>query len=231
MKKKFKMLISVLLLFVMCSSVVSAAPGADTCITADGLSGIKISDTSADYVIPEDLKESSSIIQAEDSMPRNQIGEPMDQMYFYYMYLYPIVGNPETGDVKVLNTPLAGGAYQTRQYFSVEYTPAETVQMYQKVIEQGYDMLGWQAKIKFRFDFITPVSWVRMQNYQNPVEENVTQPHNAYQTYIYTFNSYFQTNPLEQYSVSLSGTVHHFDKYDKKTEDVPFNASVYFNMK
>ena len=42
MKKKFKMLISVLLLFVMCSSVVSAAPGADTCITADGLSGIKI---------------------------------------------------------------------------------------------------------------------------------------------------------------------------------------------
>ena len=43
MKKKFKMLISVLLLFVMCSSVVSAAPGADTCITADGLSGIKIS--------------------------------------------------------------------------------------------------------------------------------------------------------------------------------------------
>ena len=56
MKKKFKMLISVLLLFVMCSSVVSAAPGADTCITADGLSGIKISDAAADYVIPEDLK-------------------------------------------------------------------------------------------------------------------------------------------------------------------------------
>ncbi len=49
-------------------------------------------------------------------------------------------------------------------------------------------MLGWQAKIQFRFDFITPVSWVRMQNYQNPVEENVPQPHNAYQTYIYTFN-------------------------------------------
>lgn len=163
-------------------------------------------------------------------MLRNQIGEPMDQMYFYYMYLYPIVGDPETGDVQVLNVPLAGGAYQTRQYFSVEHTSAETVQMYQKVIEQGYDMLGWQAKIQFRFDFITPVSWVRMQNYQNPVEENVPQPHNAYQTYIYTFNSYFQTNPLEQYTISFSGSVHHFDKYDKKTEDVPFHAGVYFNM-
>ena len=83
MKKKFKMLISVLLLFVMCSSVVSAAPGADTCITADGLSGIKISDTSADYVIPEDLKESSSIVQAEDSMPRNQITNGSDVLLLY----------------------------------------------------------------------------------------------------------------------------------------------------
>ena len=230
--KRFKVIISILLMCVMCSFSVSAAPKSGYTLSADDFPGMEVSqDTQiSDQFIPIDVNEQTSITLSDDKMPRNQMGEPMDQMYFYQMYLYPIVKIPDTGEIGIWNYPIAGAYHETRQYFSVDHSSAATTKMYQDVIAQGVDMLGWQVKVKFRFDFITPVSWTRMHDYQNPIEENVPQPHNAYQTYIYTFNSYFQKNPLEQYSVSFSGDVLHFDKYDKKTEHVPFNASVNFNV-
>lgn len=233
MTKKFKVFISVLCMCIMCSFTVFASSDNGYVLSADDFPGVKVSRETKGNLefIPMDINENPTVTLSGDKMPRNQIGEPMDQMYFYYIYLYPIVRIPETGEVGTLGLPMAGAAQETRQYLTVRHTPAETAAVYQRVIEDGYDMLGWQAKVKFRFDFITPISWVRMINYveAEAVDENVPQPHNPYQTYILTFNSYFQTNPLEKYTVSLSGDVRHFDKYDKKTERVPFNASVTLN--
>ncbi|MFG6331818.1 MAG: hypothetical protein K1W28_08355 [Lachnospiraceae bacterium] len=60
--KKFKMLISVVFLFIMCGSMVFAAPGTDAYAISGDSSETKISGIFADtdYVILEELKEGSS---------------------------------------------------------------------------------------------------------------------------------------------------------------------------
>ena len=235
MKRKVRCLISVLLACMLCSFSVMAAPGEGHQMEVDAAAyNMDGADTLGGYkLIPIDPDAQGTLEATDDIMPRNQIGEPQDNMYFYFFWLYPIVENPETGTQYILEPPI-GKELETNTYISVRYTKEQTMAIYQNVLDftsdRGYNFLGWQAQIKFRFNFITPVQWTYSLDNGTPVTETVPQPHNAYQTYVYTYNSYFQSNPLEKYMVSFSGSVKYFDKYDKKYKDAIFDATAFFNV-
>lgn len=234
-EEKIRCLISALLACMLCSLSVMAAPGEGYQVAADDVAyNLDDVDTLNGYrLIPIDPDAQGTLEATDDIMPRNQIGEPQDNMYFYFFWLYPLVEKPSTGERFVLQPPI-GKELETNIYISVSYTKEQTAAIYQDVIafnsQYGYDFIGWQVKVKFRFNFITPLEWTYSLDNGTPVTETVPQPHNAYQTYVYTYNSYFQSNPMEKYMVSFSGSVKYFDKYDKKYKDAIFDATAFFNV-
>lgn len=157
-KKRISAMITCLLLCVLCGTSVMAAPADNRevyVLKSDGGSGIKTEKTD----INVDLVEEPTCSLSEEPMPMNQIGEPMDQMFFYYMELYPII--LKDGELKVLekNGPYLSMVKDARAWYSAYFTPEQTQKAYQKVVDDGYLMAGWRTKVKFRFDFINPVSW------------------------------------------------------------------------
>lgn len=91
-------------------------------------------------------------------------------------------------------------------------------------------MAGWRTKVKFRFDFISPVTWTRSVNGSEETEEAVPSPHNAYQTYIMNYDMVFMTNPAEAYSILWNGNVSYRDKYDNNMlKKRPYSVVAFLN--
>ena len=229
MKKRISAMITCLLLCVLCGTCVMAAPADNRevyVLKSDGGSGIKTEKTD----INVDLVEEPTCSLSEEPMPMNQIGEPMDQMFFYYMELYPII--LKDGELKVLekNGPYLSMVKDARAWYSAYFTPEQTQKAYQKVVDDGYLMAGWRTKVKFRFDFINPVSWTRSMNGGEALEEAVPSPHNAYQTYVMNYDMVFMTNPAEAYSILWNGNVSYRDKYDNNMlKKRPYSVVAYLN--
>lgn len=229
MKKKLSAFITCVLLCVLCGTSVMAASVDNRevyVLKSDGGSGIKTEKTN----INVDLNEKPVFSLLDEPMPRNQIGEPMDQMFFYYMELYPIIVKNGKLEVKDDDGPYLSMVKDARAWYSAYFTPEETNNAYQKAIKKGYSLAGWRTKVKFRFDFINPVSWTRSMNGGEAVEEAVPSPHNASQTYIMNYDMVFMTNPAEAYSILWNGKVSYRDKYhNNMLKERPYSVVAYLN--
>lgn len=223
-----------LVMLLMCNlTPLAAAPVVEQPleVTTEDLRVNAFADIDLSHATPISADEVSTITPdvVDSSMQRNQIGEPMDEMFFYYMNLYPIIQDPSNGQLSVLDMPV-GKTQNTRQTFFNSYTTSQTTALYNEVLKQGFNVAGWQVKIKFRFDFIMATSWTLSLDGRPSTTSSIPGPFNPYQTYIYTYNSFFKTDPMKVYNTTFEGSVNYMDKYDgNRGKNRDFNAITIFN--
>lgn len=127
---------------------------------------------------------------------------------------------------------VCGSTQDTARSLYKGYNAAETNSIYRTVLDKlgaNYTLVGWQVKVKFRFDFIIPALWTLSIDEGQSVTDSVPQPHNPYQWYIYTYNSYFKSNPMQFYYTSFEGSVHYQDQDTHQGKDRDFSAITAFN--
>ena len=181
------------------------------------------------FIPVEDLNTSVEETIAEEEINTRQAGDPFERMEFYYMYAYPIVRDVSTKEEGVLTGYVRGVQSQTATYLFGAYNVEETQKMYREIVANGFDILGWQIKVNFRFDFYRPLTWKLSIDGGEETTANVPEPHNPYQRYTYTYNSFFRTDPLKYYNTSFKGSVRYYGKSTHKYADENFSAMLAFN--
>lgn len=229
--KKFVTVILALTTLLLSAFSSFASNGSGYRVSAEslGIEAPKTVDMSSSSPLPNGLNAMPEVV-LDETLPqtRAQIGGPRDEIYFYYMLLQPIVENPQTHQVVVLNYTI-GKKQECRGSFQTRFTQQETMKIYNDIIGKGWNLLGWQVKVKFSFDFNYPLAWTHTFTGGKPVTEPTPAPHNPYQTYIYTYNHFFMSDPMQRYTSLFSGSVHYFDKDKKVSGDKPFSAMTVFN--
>lgn len=181
------------------------------------------------FVSLEDIDTSINQTISEEAMNEKQAGDPFERIEFYYMYAYPIVREVSTNEQGVLTGYVRGVKSQVASNLFGAYNVEETQKMYREIVASGFDILGWQIKVDFRFDFYRPLTWKLSIDGGDETTSNVPEPHNPYQRYTYTYNSYFRTDPLKYYNTSFKGSVKYYGKATHKYADENFSAMLAFN--
>lgn len=162
----------------------------------------------------------------------SQVGDPQETIVFYYMHHKPIVMDPATGQLYLVNMNY-GIDKQVGSYLANHYSAAQTSQIYAQInnaiAAEGYQLCGWQVEIKFRFDYTNPRTWTYSIDGGESVTEGTPVPHNRYQTYIMTYNSFTALNNLlATYNTSLRGTVLYRNPNNNTLTTGSFGASTTF---
>lgn len=167
------------------------------------------------------------------AQPRNDQGEPRDTMRFYYIKSYPLV-MLDDGTVAYMNYNISlNSPNQTTggsgQYLTGSISKAETQNIHNYILSQKLTFIGWRNEVKLRFDYITPYTWTHTPYGRDPITSAVPSPHNPYQTYIYTFNSYLPTDLNYHYYAGMSGTVSYKNNNINQTWEDSFQCYMKFN--
>ena len=181
------------------------------------------------FISVEDFNTSVEQTIAEEAINTRQAGDPFERIEFYYMYAYPIVRDVSTKEEGVLTGYVRGVQSQTASNLFGAYSVEQTQEMYKEIVASGFDILGWQIKVNFRFDFYRPLTWTLSIDGGEETTANVPEPHNPYQRYTYTYNSFFRTDPLKYYNTSFKGSVRYYGKSTHKYADENFSAMLAFN--
>ena len=181
------------------------------------------------FIPVEDINTSVEQMIAEEAINTKQAGDPFERIEFYYMYAYPIVRKVATKEEGILTDYIRGVTSQTASNLFAAYNVEQTQKMYREIVASGFDILGWQIKVNFRFDFYRPLTWTLSIDGGEETTANVPEPHNPYQRYTYTYNSFFRTDPLKYYNTSFKGSVRYYGKSTHKYADENFSAMLAFN--
>jgi hypothetical protein len=181
------------------------------------------------FIPVEDINTSVEQMIAEEAIDTKQAGDPFERIEFYYMYAYPIVRKVSTKEEGILTDYIRGVTSQTASNLFADYNVEQTQKMYKEIVASGFDILGWQIKVNFRFDFYRPLIWKLSIDGGEETTANVPEPHNPYQRYTYKYNSFFRTDPLKYYNTSFKGSVRYYGKATHKYADENFSAMLAFN--